>query len=97
MQKVKFQSLDKVTDETKAKARRSMTGSELRLFLYLLDMSNNSPAGWFPLDRWDVVEYYGLGITSYQTAVKGLKEKGYLKKRENSSTFYFDAIGGFNR
>lgn len=95
MQKVKFQSLENVTEESKAQARRSMTGSELRLYLYLMDMAQQSPAGWFPLDRWDVVEYYGVGIASYQRALTGLKEKGYLRKRGNSGTFYFDAVGGF--
>lgn len=95
MLKVKYQSTENVTRESKAQAFRSMTGSELRLYLYLMDMAQQSPAGWFPLDRWDVIENYGVGMASYQRAITGLKKKGYLRKRSNSSVFYFDAIGGF--
>ena len=92
MKKVEYINKKQVNKDTKAIARQSMTGSELRLYLYLLDMMNSCTTNWFPLDRWEVVDDYGISIASYQRAINGLCKKGYLQ-RKTPSTYYFDAIG----
>ncbi len=94
MKKVEYINKEQVNKDTKAIARQNMTGSELRLYLYLLDMMESCTANWFPLDRWEVVQYYGISIASYQRAISGLIQKGYLQKK-TPSTYYFDAIGNF--
>ena len=94
MQKIKTQNLELATKEMQAKIRRSLNGSELRLYLYLLDTARESPEGSFPFNRWEAIEYYGIGISSFTKAVRGLKDKGYLRKRINSGILYFDAVGG---
>ena len=96
MKKVEYINKEQVTKETKAEARRKMTGSELRLFLYLLDMANTVEDDWFPLDRWDVCTVYGMSIASYQRALSGLKDLGYMRKK-NGGTYYFDAVGSFKK
>ena len=96
MKKVEYINKEQVNKDTKAKAWQNMTGSELRLYLYLLDMMNACTTNWFPLDRWEVVNYYGISITSYQRALNGLKDLGYVRKKD-SQTYCFDVLGGYTK
>lgn len=96
MKRVEHMNVTQVTRESRAEAGRILNASELRLYLYLLDMAEVVEESSFPLNRWDFVSCYGLGIASYHRALNGLQEKGYLRKK-NGSTFLFDAVGGLSR
>ena len=91
--KIEHVNLENVSPATQAKACNSLNGAELRLYLYLLDMANIFRDGSFRLDRHEVMNNYGIAIASYQRALNGLKEKGYLQKKDGS-TLVFDAVGG---
>ena len=94
MKKVEYVNKDRVCKSTRMTAVPKLTGSELRLYLYMTDMMNETQYNWFPLDRFDVVVSYGISIASYQRALEGLIQKGYLKKK-TPSTYCFDATGSF--
>ena len=78
----------------RASAQKNLSGSELRLFLYLCDMAIVTDGKAFPLDRSAIANDYGMGIASYNRALKGLQEKGFVQTKD-SQTYLFDASGHF--
>lgn len=90
--KIEYVNREYVSPATQAEACNSLNGAELRLYLYMLDMANVYREGSFLLDRWEVMNNYGVAIASYQRALNGLKRKGYLQ-RKDGSTLVFDAVG----
>lgn len=91
--KIEYVNREHVSPATQANTYNRLSSSELRLYLYLLDMANVFRGGSFILDRWEVMNNYGVAIASYQRALNGLKSKGYLQKKD-CNTIVFDAIGG---
>ncbi len=94
MVKIEFINKEKITREVMIEALHNMTGSELRLFLYLINMVASCTGKWFPLDRREAIYYYGISNASYQRAINSLGQKGYLKKIA-LNTYCFDATKGF--
>ena len=76
----------------KSGAMRVLTGNELKLFIYFLDiMETEEEKTVFPL-RWEEISYYtGMGRNSCFNAINGLIKKGFLiQNKQKKYIFLFD-------
>ena len=78
--------------ETTMKAMRDLKPTTFLVWIYLNANENGCE---FALSRVDVMNQTGIGSSSYDRAIKELKEKGYLiHTTDNCYDFYAVPAGG---
>lgn len=65
-------------DMSKSKAFRRLSGSELKVLMYLISEYNGSNNGYLELSYEQAKDELGLTNTTFSTALKGLINKGFV-------------------
>ena len=72
-------------------AIRKMTGSELAVYLYMVDNSNSCHGDSFPIEVQHVADVTGIGKASCFRALNGLTQKRFIAREKGK--IIFDALG----